>query len=394
MPGNQALLEEFLASFREDRLETFIRRVLDVPANQQVRATQRIVDALCDLARLVWQEMTLAGEAGSLLKIEETLANAIAAAEAEWSERMPLFRVVEFGLTGDADRVRYPRTIAGEDGADFWQRAEALVLAALQDYAEQVQNGAGYQRRLFASDAARGFAFIDLCRRRYDVVLMNSPFGELAEIAKARIELAYSTVTGNMLCAFIESYVDRITSAGLMGSVLDRTVLIKNSYETFRTEQLLRHGRITAVIELGWNVLDANVEVACVTVTRAEEGNPDTLFGANVTRSADKAEALLERFSKPTFLNCRTFRRMPFAAINFEVPEFFLRCLQNMPPLSDEFGSFYNGHTIKSDIFKRLAWEVPIVAKIAELGEDVERLGLFTVLCANARGSSCRRLRR
>ncbi|MGL5018979.1 MAG: hypothetical protein ACRDBP_12660, partial [Luteolibacter sp.] len=38
-----------------------------------------------------------------------------------------------------------------------------------------------YQRRLFAEDAARGFAFIDLCRQRYDVVLMNPPFGESSE---------------------------------------------------------------------------------------------------------------------------------------------------------------------------------------------------------------------
>jgi hypothetical protein len=156
MPGDKALLEEFLASLRADRLEGLIRRVLDVPATQQVRATERMADALCDLVRVVWDEMTLAGEAGSLLKIEQTLANAVRAAEREWSERMPLFRVVEFGLTGEAGRVRYPRSLAGEEGADFWQQAEALVLAALQDYAEQAQNGAGYQRRLFALDAARG----------------------------------------------------------------------------------------------------------------------------------------------------------------------------------------------------------------------------------------------
>ena len=70
MPGDRALLEEFLKSLRDDRLESLIRRVLDVRANQ-VRATPTMADALCDLVRTVWKEMALAGEAGSLLKIEE-----------------------------------------------------------------------------------------------------------------------------------------------------------------------------------------------------------------------------------------------------------------------------------------------------------------------------------
>ena len=41
----------------------------------------------------------------------------------------------------------------------------------------QATNGKGLQRQFFADDAARGFAFIDVCRKRYDVVLMNPPFG-------------------------------------------------------------------------------------------------------------------------------------------------------------------------------------------------------------------------
>ena len=111
MPGNEALLEEFLKSLRADRLESLIRRVLDVPANQRVRATPTMADALCDLVRTVWKEMALAGEAGSLLKIEEALTDAIARSKAEWEERtLPLFRVQEFGLT---DAVRGIATARG-----------------------------------------------------------------------------------------------------------------------------------------------------------------------------------------------------------------------------------------------------------------------------------------
>jgi len=57
-----------------------------------------MVSALKKLIHTVWQEMELAGEAGSLLKIEETLQLAIETARNESEEKTPLFRVLEYGL--------------------------------------------------------------------------------------------------------------------------------------------------------------------------------------------------------------------------------------------------------------------------------------------------------
>ena len=65
----------------------------------------------------------------------------------------------------------------------FFEQAEAKVIEALRQYAEEAQNGQRLQRRLFTEDAVRGFAFVDLCHKRYDVVLMNPPFGESSFLA-------------------------------------------------------------------------------------------------------------------------------------------------------------------------------------------------------------------
>ena len=54
-------------------LESLISQGLDLPENQRVRATKAMADSLCQLVRIVWEAMKLAGEAGSLLKIEEEL---------------------------------------------------------------------------------------------------------------------------------------------------------------------------------------------------------------------------------------------------------------------------------------------------------------------------------
>jgi hypothetical protein len=74
MPGEAGLLEDFLKTLDGDRLEALIRRVMQVPEATRVRATQVMADSLRELVRLVWDKMRLAGEAGSLLKIEEWTA--------------------------------------------------------------------------------------------------------------------------------------------------------------------------------------------------------------------------------------------------------------------------------------------------------------------------------
>ena len=74
MPGEKELLDEFLKTLRDDHLEALIRQVMQVPEGTRVRATKAMADSLSDLVRTVWEKMRLAGEAGSLLKIEEELA--------------------------------------------------------------------------------------------------------------------------------------------------------------------------------------------------------------------------------------------------------------------------------------------------------------------------------
>jgi predicted RNA methylase len=74
----------------------------------------------------------------------------------------------------------------------FWEQAEDRILDALKDYAEQAENSRAVRRRMFAEDAARGFAFIDLCRKHYDAVLMNPPFGGPTRSTKEQLVAQYA----------------------------------------------------------------------------------------------------------------------------------------------------------------------------------------------------------
>ncbi len=259
MPGEKEMLDEFLKTLKQDRLETLIRRVMQVPEGSRVRATESMVESLNELVRLVWDKMQVAGEAGSLLKIEQELTEAVRKGQDEWEEKLPLFRFTEFSLT-EKPKESYVRYVPGE-GVSFWQRAEALVLEALRDYARHTANGGRLQRQLFADDAAQGFAFIDTCQKRFDVVLMNPPFGSPSLLAEDYLHRAYPD-------ARYEAYGQFLLRAtawteGFVGALTSRGFLFLANYQSIR-EAVLPH--LTVFLDLGAGVLDDAFVEVCASV--------------------------------------------------------------------------------------------------------------------------------
>jgi hypothetical protein len=262
MPGEEKMLDEFLKTLKQDRLETLIRRVLQVPEGQRVRATEMMAERLSELVRLVWDKMQLAGEAGSLLKIEEDLQEAVRKGQDEWEEQQPLFRFVEYALD-EVPREKHVRFAPGADAPTFWNKAEALVLEALRDYARHAANDGRLQRQLFADDAQQGFAFIDICQKRFDVALMNPPFGESSKPAKGLIERQYPRTKNDVYAAFVEQGLNRLAPAGMLGAITSRTGFFLSSFQKWREEILLKEAEPTVFADLGYGVLDtAMVETA------------------------------------------------------------------------------------------------------------------------------------
>ncbi len=265
MPGETDLRDEFLRELKEDRLEGLMRRALDVPAGQDVRATGAMADSLARLVERVWDEMALAGEMGVLLKIERMLAAAIAKAREEWEEKLPLFRVAEYGLSGDGVGVtseRHVRLVPGE-ALDFWDKAERLVLKALEEYADAARGAGVARRRLFADDAAHGFALIDLASKKFDVVLMNPPFGAGSLKAKKEFEKAYPKTKNDIYAAFVERGIGMLNAQSRLGAITSRTGLFLSSFQKWREDIILAQAPPVVVADLGMGVLDnAMVETA------------------------------------------------------------------------------------------------------------------------------------
>jgi hypothetical protein len=261
MPGEKDLLQDFLAELKEGRLEDLIRRALQIPETRKVRATSAMADSLAELVTTVWDGMKLAGEMGTLLRIEKDTARAIEKGRAEWDESLPLLRVTNYGL-GGAMEEKLLRVVPGE-AEDFWTTAEKLVSQALSEYVAAAGVSGQVRRRLFAEDASQGFALADLTAKKFDVLLMNPPFGAGSTRAKQDFEKAYPRTKSDVYAAFVERGVQLLSRRGRLGAITSRTGFFLSSFERWRNEVLLRQAPPTVFADLGAGVLDsAMVETA------------------------------------------------------------------------------------------------------------------------------------
>lgn len=238
MPGEKALLQEFTSK-------------LNPPV-------------LGQLLEVIFDKMQLAGEAGTLLKIEEEIQTAIAEAREQWQQQSGKNSMADmFQAEKDAatPQQNLGFDLRGIDDEIFWDNAEHQILEALSDYADKAESNAN-QRRLFAQDAAQGFSFIDLCRKQFDVVLMNPPFGDSSKRTKKYIDETYVRSKNNLLACFIDRGYELGAIDSKVGSIVSRTGYYLSTMSEFR-KNILRSAKIDCHVDLGSKVLDAMVEVAC-----------------------------------------------------------------------------------------------------------------------------------
>lgn len=223
---------------------------------------------LRQLVETIFDKMELSGEAGSLLKIEEEISSIISAAQIYFTQEL-LRRKEEKGFfPGMAPKQEITLFDFADlpDKTSFWDTAEERILESLSAYADQAESVYS-QKRLFAEDAAKGFAFINLCRKRFDVVLMNPPFGEASVNTQTYINTNYPYSKGNILANFVERAGELITPTGEVGTITSRSFLYLTSMADFR-QNILDKLNVKICVDMGDGVLDAMVETAVYTLSK------------------------------------------------------------------------------------------------------------------------------
>ncbi|BAJ79791.1 hypothetical protein ACMV_04440 [Acidiphilium multivorum AIU301] len=234
MPGDAALVDEFAAR-------------LDPPL-------------LRDLFKKMVGESRLAGELGTLLRVEAAIAAELRRAREQFVKQ----RQTTGFLPGMEPVVKQGSLdLSGIDDDRFFHEAEIRIVEALRAFAESATGRASVRRRLFADDAAQGVALIDLTRTRFDVVLMNPPFGACSVAAKTEFDKSYPRTKNDVYAAFVERGIELLHPRGRLGAITSRTGFFLSSFQKWREEVLLPKAPPRIVADLGIGILDgAMVETA------------------------------------------------------------------------------------------------------------------------------------
>ncbi len=228
MPGNIAMVDEFAAR-------------LDPPL-------------LGDLFRKMVTEMRLAGELGTLLRVEVAIADIVHHAREEFVTR----RKAQSSLPGFEPAQRQSELdLSGIDDDRFFHEAEGRIIETLREFAESAGGATNARRALFAGDAAQGIAFIDLLRTRFDVVWMNPPFGDASLRAKKEFDASYPRTRNDIFAAFVERGIELLHRRGMLGAITSRTGFFLSTFQQWREEVLLKEAPPVVFADLGLGVMDA-----------------------------------------------------------------------------------------------------------------------------------------
>ena len=211
--------------------------------------------------------LSLAGEMGTLLQAEVQLADEIARARGEFvSERTQHQMLPGF----EPEPKQSELDLSGIDDDAFFAEAEERLLQALSTFVARAGGSEGARRRLFADDAAQGVALLELLRMRYDVVLMNPPFGDGSLKAKTVFDASYPKTKNDVYAAFVERGVQLLLPAGTLGAITSRTGFFLSTFQKWREDIILDNAPPLVFADLGSGVLDgAEVEVAAYILKRS-----------------------------------------------------------------------------------------------------------------------------
>ena len=247
-----------------DRLRGLVERVGSRAGSSPLRA--RLFETL-------WDNLRHVGELGSLVQVREGVTRVLD----DWVDAEARSRGITTILQpaheqqldlGDirtqyardrADQLALERTALEQEATKLSRELLAAVEAAAADLADDPAV------RLFAEDTARGLKLVQLLSRRYDVAVMNPPYGAFVPRVRDFVKAAYPLTSNDIYAAFIDRACQLTEPEGYVGALVSSTFTKLRSFERLRTEILLKRNPLIVMLDLGLGILDdANVQAAAI----------------------------------------------------------------------------------------------------------------------------------
>jgi len=237
----------------------------------------------------LFEDLNNTNELGSLLKVREPFERLLEARKARLMEPLsPQMHLPQLKQQLDLSDVE--ATV---------QREQTLedMLEALRQFEREAMEAQDMGTLLFATEAEKSVGLLALLSQKYDVVLMNPPYGRMPPVAKAYCKRHYPRTHHDIYAAFIEQTVELCQSGGFVGMLTSRTFMFLSSLQALRKVVLTELAYPEMIIECGLGVLDGAAVYTAASVVRKNPGVDSTkqscLFGRLTGFGTDEKEPAL-----------------------------------------------------------------------------------------------------
>ena len=249
-----------------DRLRALVERLGTDAGSSALRA--RLFETL-------WDNLRHVGELGSLVQVREGVTRVLddwVEAEARsrgitkilrpaHEQQLELGDLLTQAARARAQQLELERTALEEEAAKLRRELLAAVEAAAAGIVDDPED------RLFAEDTARGLKLVQLLSRRYDIAVMNPPYGAFVPRVRDFVKAAYPLTSNDIYAAFIDRACQLTEPEGYVGALVSSTFTKLKSFEKLRTEILLKRNPLILMLDLGLDILDdANVSAAAISL--------------------------------------------------------------------------------------------------------------------------------
>jgi SAM-dependent methyltransferase len=246
-------------------------------------------EGLRDLFQRLFDNLSNTFEIGSLLKVRAPFEALFAERKQTGEAKQTVFEMALTGQTEIGERGLVGQSSLPARGPDCNEKSLVVTIPRERTIDEMLEQLRAFEieasdtqdmgRLLFATEAEKSVGLLSLLSQRYDVVLMNPPYGDMPELTKKYLREYYPKTHFDFYAAFMEQAADLTVPDGYIGALVGRTFMFLRSFQWVREELLGKKMPPELILDLGYGVLDvATARWAAFVAKRrtASDGAPIT----------------------------------------------------------------------------------------------------------------------
>lgn len=227
----------------------------------------------------LFEDLDYTYEIGSLLKVRQPFERLLAERRRRGGAQTTFSLMGQTGLSKRGrlrgqTRFMKARAIPEVSGQTIVTQKVTLeeMLYALMKFEKEAMEKRDMGTLLFATEAEKSVGLVALLSQKYDVVVMNPPYGPMPSQTEQYTIKHYPKTKKDYFSAFIEQALDLTKEEGFVGMLTSRVFMFLKTFQRVREDILWNEGLPELILDTGFGVLDgATVETAATVLRKLKK---------------------------------------------------------------------------------------------------------------------------